>query len=113
MIVAASAGSSTGSIAGNPSEPKVTYVAVGTDGTAYATDTNNMDVVRLKRGATALEVWVGAGAFGPTGVVLDGISVLGKGVYVNTLVTSKLFTIPNRVHRQSWLTCRGDTRSRD
>jgi hypothetical protein len=26
--------------------------------------------------------------------VHDGISVLGKRVYVNTLVTSKLFTIP-------------------
>ena len=78
----------------HPSEPKVTYVAVVTDGTAYATDTNNMDVVRLKRGATALEVRVGAGAFGPTAEVLDGISVLGKRVYVNTLVTSKLFAIP-------------------
>jgi sugar lactone lactonase YvrE len=69
-------------------------IAVGGDGTAYATDTNNMEVVRLKKGATALEVWIGDGAFGPKGGVLDGVSVLGNRVIVNTLATSKLFSIP-------------------
>jgi hypothetical protein len=39
-------------------------------------------------------VWAGDGAFGPKGGVLDGVSVLGKRVIVNTLATSKLFSIP-------------------
>jgi len=68
-------------------------IAVGADGTAYATDTNNMEVVRLKKGTAALEVWAGSGAFGPRGGVLDGIAVLGKQLLVNTLGTSKLFTV--------------------
>jgi hypothetical protein len=69
-------------------------IAVDAGGNAYATDTNNMEIVRLKKGATALEVWAGNGAFGPKGGVLDGISVLGKRVVANTLATSKLFSIP-------------------
>jgi len=71
-------------------------IAVGGDGTAYATDTNNMQIVRLKKGATALEVWAGTGAFGARGGVLDGISVLGDRVIANTLATSKLFSVPIR-----------------
>lgn len=69
-------------------------IAVGPDGTAYATDTSNMEVVRLKPGAKQLEVWAGNGAFGPKGGVLDGIAVLGNTVLVNTLATSKIFSIP-------------------
>jgi sugar lactone lactonase YvrE len=69
-------------------------IAIGADGTAYATDTSNMEVLQLKKGAKALEVWAGNGAFGPKGGVLDGISVLGKRVLVNTLATSKIFSIP-------------------
>jgi len=69
-------------------------IAVDAQGNAYATDTNNMEVVRLQKGGTALEVWAGNGAFGPKGGVLDGISVLGKRVVANTLATSKLFSVP-------------------
>jgi sugar lactone lactonase YvrE len=69
-------------------------IAIGSDGAAYATDTMNMEVVRLKKGGTALEVWAGNGAFGPKGGVLDGIAVLGNNVVVNTLLTSKLFSVP-------------------
>jgi sugar lactone lactonase YvrE len=69
-------------------------IAVDAQGNAYATDTNNMEVVRLKKGGTALEVWAGNGAFGPKGGVLDGISVLGKRVVANTLATNKLFSVP-------------------
>ncbi len=69
-------------------------IAIGSDGTAYATDTQNMEVVRLTKGAKDLEVWAGNGAFGPKGGVLDGLSVLGKHVYVNALATSKLFSVP-------------------
>jgi sugar lactone lactonase YvrE len=68
-------------------------IAVGSDGTAYATDTQNMEVVALKKGGTALEVWAGNGAFGPKGGVLDGIAVRGNRVVVNTLLTSKLFGV--------------------
>jgi sugar lactone lactonase YvrE len=64
------------------------------DGTLYATDTNNMQVEVLKKGASALEVWSGAdGALGKKGGVIDGISVLGKRVIVNELAVSKLFSI--------------------
>lgn len=69
-------------------------IAVDAKGNVYATDTNNMEIVRLKKGATALEVWAGNGAFGPKGGVLDGISVLGNRVVANTLATSKLFSVP-------------------
>ena len=67
--------------------------AVDSNGNVYATDTNNMEVVRLKRGGAALEVWAGNGAFGPKGGILDGIAVLGKRVLVNALGTSKLFSV--------------------
>jgi hypothetical protein len=69
-------------------------IAVDAAGNTYATDTNNMEVVRLKKGAQQLEVWAGNGGFGPKGGVLDGISVLGKRVLVNTLGTSKVFSVP-------------------
>jgi sugar lactone lactonase YvrE len=70
-------------------------IAVDSDGNAYASDTSNMQVARLKKGAKELEVWAGAdGAFGPKGGVLDGISVLGNRVLVNALLTSKLFSVP-------------------
>jgi len=69
-------------------------IAVGADGTAYATDSNNMEIVRLKKGAAQLEVWVGNGAFGAKGALLDGIVVLGGRVIVNTLTTSQLFSVP-------------------
>jgi glucose/arabinose dehydrogenase/mono/diheme cytochrome c family protein len=69
-------------------------IAVGADGTAYISDTNNMQVDRLAAGGHQIEVWAGNGGFGPKGGVLDGISVLGNRLYVNTLTTNKLFTVP-------------------
>jgi len=69
-------------------------IAIGADGTAYATDTTNMEIVALKPGAKALEVWAGNGAFGPRGGVLDGIAFVQGKVIVNTLATSKLFSVP-------------------
>ncbi len=59
----------------------------------YATDSNNMQVVRLAPGARRLEVWAGGGAFGPRGGILDGISILHRRVFVNTLNTSRIFSI--------------------
>jgi sugar lactone lactonase YvrE len=71
-------------------------VAVDAQGNIYATDTNNMEIVRLKKGGSALEVWAGNGDFGKPQDhgVLDGIAVIGNRVYANTLMTSKLFTVP-------------------
>jgi glucose/arabinose dehydrogenase/mono/diheme cytochrome c family protein len=68
-------------------------IAIGPDGAAYATDSNNMQVVRLAPGARQLEVWAGDGAFGPDGGILDGISILNRRVFVNALNTSRIFSI--------------------
>ncbi len=68
-------------------------IAVGPQGDVYATDTPGMQVLRLPKGGSALEVWAGNGAFGPAGGVLDGIAIVGGRVIVNTLATSKLFAV--------------------
>ena len=69
-------------------------IAVGPDGTTYVTDTDNMEIDRLKRGDSQLTVWAGNGSFGPKGGVIDGISVVSGRVIVNTLVTGKIFAVP-------------------
>jgi sugar lactone lactonase YvrE len=69
-------------------------IAVGTDGSVYVTDTNNMEILRLDARASRLVVWAGGGAFGPKGGVLDGIVVLQNRVVVNALTTNKLFAVP-------------------
>jgi hypothetical protein len=67
-------------------------IAVAADGTAYATDTNQARVLRLKKGADALDVW----AADP--VLLgsaDGIALLADGgVYVNSVNQGTLVRIP-------------------
>ena len=68
-------------------------IAVDAAGAVYATDTANMEIVRLARGASSLVVWAGNGAFGAQGDVLDGVAVIGASVYVNTLRTNKLFRV--------------------
>lgn len=70
-------------------------IAVDTQGNVYATDSMNMQVARLTKGAQSLEVWAGNdGGFGAKGGVVDGIAVLGDRVLVNTLSTGKLFSVP-------------------
>jgi hypothetical protein len=68
-------------------------IAVGGNGSTYATDTPGMQVLRLPKGGDRLEVWAGNGAFGPAGGILDGIAVVDGRVIVNTLATSKLWAI--------------------
>lgn len=69
-------------------------IATAADGAVYVTDSRNMEILRLKSHGAALEKWSGDGAFGPKGGVLDGISVIGDRVLVNTLATNKLFSVP-------------------
>lgn len=68
-------------------------IATATDGAVYATDSNNMEIDRLAPGSDHLQVWAGEGAFGPKGGILDGISAVGEAIYVNALVTGKLFRV--------------------
>jgi sugar lactone lactonase YvrE len=69
-------------------------IATTADGSVYATDSNNMEIDRLAPGSDRLQVWAGEGAFGPNGGILDGISAVGDAIYVNTLVTGRLFKVP-------------------
>ena len=68
-------------------------IAVGADGSTYVTDTSNNEIDRLKSGDQKLEVWAGNGAFGPKGSGVDGISVIGNRVFINTLNSSKIFGV--------------------
>jgi sugar lactone lactonase YvrE len=67
-------------------------IAVARDGTVYATDTTGARVLRLKKGAKALDVWAAdpmllAGA--------DGVALLADGaVYVNSVMQGTLLRIP-------------------
>lgn len=70
-------------------------IAVDATGTRYVTDTTNMLVATLKPDGEKFEVWAGQdGKFGPTGGVLDGLAVVDGNLYVNALITSKLFVVP-------------------
>ena len=69
-------------------------IATTTDGSVYATDSNNMEIDRLAPGSDRLHVWAAEGAFGPKGGILDGISAVGDAIYVNTLVSGRLFRVP-------------------
>jgi hypothetical protein len=53
-----------------------------------------MEADRLQDGSHQLQVWAGSGGFGPKGGVLDGISVLGNRLFVNTLETNKVLVVP-------------------
>ncbi|HEY2675663.1 MAG TPA: c-type cytochrome, partial [Steroidobacteraceae bacterium] len=68
-------------------------IAVGADGTVYVTDTSNNEIDRLKTGDQQLQVWAGNGAFGPKGSAVDGISILGNRVFINTLNSNKIFGV--------------------
>jgi len=67
-------------------------IAVAKDGTVYATDTIQARVLRLKKGATALDVWAADPALLNTA---DGIALLDDGaVYVNSVGQGFLARIP-------------------
>jgi sugar lactone lactonase YvrE len=67
-------------------------IAVAKDGTAYATDTTGARVLRLKKGASALDVWA---ADAMLLAAADGIALLADGsVYVNSVGQGTLLRIP-------------------
>jgi sugar lactone lactonase YvrE len=67
-------------------------IAVAKDGTVYATDTFEARVLRLRKGATSLDVWA---ADPMLLAAADGIAVLGDGnVYVNSVDQGTLLRIP-------------------
>ncbi len=68
-------------------------IAVAADGTVYVTDSINMEVARLTRDHQKLETWVGKGAIGKAGEVLDGIATLGTRVIVNAFMSGTLYAI--------------------
>jgi len=66
-------------------------IAIGPDGAAYATDTLANRIMRLKKGATALDVWAKDDQL----AFVDGIAFGDKDtIYVNTVSTGHLFRIP-------------------
>jgi sugar lactone lactonase YvrE len=67
-------------------------IAVARDGTVYATDTTGGRVLRLKKGASALDVWAADAAVLATA---DGVALLADGaVYVNSVGQGTLLRIP-------------------
>ena len=71
-------------------------IAVGSDGTAYITDSFTPNVYSLKPGGTALEVWATDPMLAPAkdGVGLDGIALGSDGnIYVTTYIPAALFRI--------------------
>jgi hypothetical protein len=71
-------------------------IAVGSDGTAYVTDSFTPNVYSLRPGGTALEVFATDPMLGPAkdGVGLDGIAFGSDGnLYVTSYIPAKLFKI--------------------
>ena len=65
-------------------------IAIGKDGTAYATDTPNARIFRLTPGASKLEIWI----TDPRFVGIDGVMFgLDGQLYVNNVRTSLLYRI--------------------
>jgi|WetSurMetagenome_2_1015567.scaffolds.fasta_scaffold277593_1 hypothetical protein len=66
-------------------------IAIARDGTVFVTDTLGGQVLRLKKGASALETWIKD----PQLAGVDGVALGGDGaVYVNTVTTGRMFRIP-------------------
>jgi sugar lactone lactonase YvrE len=67
-------------------------MAVAKDGTVYVTDTTGARVLRLKKGASALDVWASDPMLLGTA---DGVALLADGsVYVNSVGQGTLLRIP-------------------
>jgi hypothetical protein len=89
-------GALKGSVALKDPKSLCNDIAVGSDGTAYITDSFTPNVYSLKPGGTALEVWATDPLLAPAkdGVGLDGIAFGTDGnLYVNTYIPAALFRI--------------------
>jgi sugar lactone lactonase YvrE len=66
-------------------------IAIGPEGTAYATDTTAARIMRLKKGATALDVWLKDDRLAG----IDGIAFGDNStIYFNTVTTGHVFRVP-------------------
>jgi sugar lactone lactonase YvrE len=71
-------------------------IVVGSDGTAYITDSLAPNIYALKPGGTKLEIWATDPAFAPAkdGVGLDGIAIGADGnIYMTTYIPAKLLRV--------------------
>jgi sugar lactone lactonase YvrE len=71
-------------------------IVVGSDGTAYITDSLAPNIYSLKSGGTKLEVWATDPAFAPAkdGVGLDGIAIGADGnIYLTIYIPAKLLRV--------------------
>jgi hypothetical protein len=65
-------------------------IAVGKDGAAYVSETSGGRILRLKKGAKALEEWIKD----PLLAGVDGIAIGGDGrVYVNSVTSGRMFRV--------------------
>jgi sugar lactone lactonase YvrE len=70
--------------------------AIGSDGSIFATNTTSPQILRLKPGASELEVWLESADFNQpkNGAGLDGIAVGSDGnLYVNTYSNGELYRV--------------------
>jgi hypothetical protein len=91
-------------------------IVVGSDGTAYVTDSFAPNVYSLKPGSTALETWATDASLAPTkgGVGLDGIAIGSDGdLYVTTYIPAKLFKIAVRAGKAGEVTALKPSRPLD
>lgn len=65
-------------------------ITVARDGTVYISDTPNGRVFRLKRSDRRLELWSEDAELQG----IDGITFLGNALYVNNVLTGKLYRVP-------------------
>jgi hypothetical protein len=89
-------GAAKGSFALKDPKSLCNDIAVGSDGTAYISDSFTPNVYSLKPGGTALEVWATDPLLAPAkdGVGLDGIAFGADGnLYVTTYIPAALFRI--------------------
>jgi hypothetical protein len=94
-----SSGEPKGSFALKDAKSFCNDIAVGSDGTAYVSDSFAPYVYSLKPGGTALEVWATDPMLAPAkdGVGLDGIAIGSDGdLYVTTFIPGGLYKIASK-----------------
>ncbi len=84
-----------GTIAGQT--PLCNDMVVAADGTVYVTDTLSGRILRLKKGASALETWATDPRWDVKGPQLDGIAILADGnIYANIFEGDGLYRVEIR-----------------